>query len=236
MLEKLVIIGAGRGADLVVRYFRDGADRRPSAGDQAYDIKEIVAILDDNTECQGRMGIPYRGTVEALATDFDSREFAICISISTYMDARRRIYEWCKERGYTIVNVLRSNVSRCQSVGDSNLIFPDVHFGLYSEIGNNNIISAGSIVPHHNRIGSHNLLGPGCMLSGSVTIGDDCIVGSGVVIERRVVIGSNVKIASGSVITGDIPDNSYVRAVVRPNCLQVHQGDRRVSPVRTKQT
>jgi len=117
------------------------------------------------------------------------------------MKLRRQVWE--KYKNCNFLNINRSKYSP-QKMGKGNIIFPEVFFDYFTEIGNNNIISAGTTVNHHCKIGDSNLFGPGCHLSGSVIVGNNCTFGSGVIVEPNSIIKDNTTIPSGTIIIGNI--------------------------------
>lgn len=143
---------------------------------------------------------------------------------SGHMNFRRRIFkDFPREQFININRSIYDDNDLCMGV--NNLIFPNVHFDMFHEIGDNNVISSGSIINHHCKIGSGNLFGPACIMSGSVNIGNNCTFGSGIIIQPYVTIGDNVTIPSGTVITGNIVSNS--RILVKMNKYKnIYQGER----------
>lgn len=213
-MKKLIIIGAARGADLVIQYFKNNC------------IPTFIEGMVDDSKTDSRLGIEVIGKLSYL-DKIDPNKYSLCISSSS-MKFRRDIYTKYKNI-FTFENIQRSLPEDTCKIGNSNIIFTSVIIDWFSSIGNNNVISSGCIINHHNIIGDGNLFGPGCLFSGSVTIGNNCTFGSGIVIEPRVVIEDNVNIASGSVVTGDISRGCSIKAVIDMTHPNIFQGNRKTS-------
>ncbi len=190
--KKLVIIGASKGADLIIKSTK----------------YEIAGILDDFSQ-KPRLGVPVIGKISNME-DFDKDKYVFILSVSK-MGFRRETYNKYKD-DYTFINIIRSDFIFCDRIGTGNIIFPNVVCDLFSTIGDNNVISTGTVINHHNLVGSGNLFGPGCLFSGSVVIGNNCTFGSGIVIQPGVTIGDNVNIASGCVIVKNVLSNMNIKA------------------------
>lgn len=193
---KIAIIGEGKGGELIAKHLTDEAEYR-----------SYFEFYDD-----------FKGKPISEIPD----DFLLFVS-SSNMKFRRDVFaRFDRER---FININRSDYPMA-IMGVNNLIFPNVHFDYYSEIGDNNVISNATIINHHCKVGSGNLFGTGCLLNGSVTIGNNNTIGSGVIFEPKVKIGDNTLICSGSVIVGDVPSGSRVIAERNMQYNSVYQGIR----------
>lgn len=221
--KKIIIIGGGKGADLIIQYHRENIDFK-------YYNKEcdICGIIDDFSSGE-RMGVPIIGTTSDLPNI--NKDYGIIISVSKDMEWRRKIYHVCEDLGFNFYNFNRSinqTLAYEVEIGKGNLIFPDVGFDYFSSVGDNNVISAGCIIAHHNHIGSGNLFGPSCMFSGSVVIGDNCNFGSGVIVEPGVNIGDNCYIASNTTVIKDVSEGTRIVAEFDIKQKEIYNGQRKV--------
>lgn len=231
MVRKLFVVGAGKGADLVIRYFQE----LPSWCLECRVPFSIEGVFDDNKtgDC---LGVPILGKVSLVDSLPDGtlhieddmvvvdETVSLCIS-SSNMKFRRQVYGAHRKR-FFFEGVLRSRPKGY--IGQGNLIFPRVTMDWFSTIGDNNVISTGAVINHHCHVGNGNLFGPGCMLSGSVTVGNNCLFGSGVIVEPCVTIGDDVHVASGTIIVSDVPSGTTIKADRKIDRLCVYQGERRV--------
>lgn len=227
MERELYIIGAGRGADVVIEYLR----HMDSWHEECQPPISIEGIFDDDSEFDQRLGIPVIGKV--CEVNNLPPETLLCIS-SSNMGFRRKIWELFGQGRFFFMNILMSKPSSSCDIGlgQSNLVFPNVIMGPFAEINDNNVISTSTVINHHCKIGDGNLFGPGCMLSGSVTIGNNCTFGSGIIFEPRVVIEDNVSIVSGTVISKGtkVKTRTQIKAHIQLG-NGIYQGDRVVREI-----
>lgn len=208
-MKRLIIVGGGKGADLVIDYLKKVREHdKFICGEESV---EILGIVDDNTSGE-RGGVPVIGKVDDVRKYSPSEVVITCSS--SKMQFRRIVYD--KFREYEMMNVLISDDIEGE-IGQGNFIFDNVRVGRFAKVGDNNVISSYTCINHHNRVGSSNLFGPGCMLSGSVTIGDNCTFGSGIIFENGIKVGNNCTIPSGTVVVGDLADNTRILAHIAPN-------------------
>jgi len=194
MSPGLIIIGGGKGAQLIIDWAKSTAWK-------------IAGILDDNKEGEA-FGHKILGAVSCLDAGGIIGKTLICSASSPRF--RRHVWNLYHD-DHNFINCFRSSVRYLRpDYGAGNVVFPDVSFDVFSVIGNNNVISAGSVIAHHCTIGSHNLFGPGVHLSGSVTIGDGNLIGSCVVVEPNVKIGNDCVIPSGTVVVKDLRDGTKI--------------------------
>lgn len=196
---KIAIIGDGKGAELIKRYLTEETDQ--------LDRIESFECFDDN---------------KGKGIDQIPKDYYLIIS-SSNMKFRRDIFALFPTDRF--ININRSAYPM-QPMGKGNLIFPNVHFDYFAEIGHNNVISNGTIINHHCKVGSGNLFGTGCLLNGSVIIGNNCTIGAGVIFEPKVKVGNDAFIVSGSVICGDIPARARVLVDKNREYGPIYQGGR----------
>ena len=204
--ERIAIIGAGRGAEVLIDILDDQYD------------KQVVLLIDDYVrEFPAYKVAPY-GIFE-FADRADREEFdSIIISLTANrkaMNLRARIFTYYHARGFLFTNVIAkdADVRRDVKIGQGNIIGAKTYIGTKTIIGNNNAISYYAVIGHHNVIGDCNLLAPGIITSGSVTIGSNCIVPTGVNFINLVQVGNNVVLPVGYNVTDDIPDNTYIKNI-----------------------
>lgn len=202
--RRILIIGAGNGGEVVADLLSKEAKN------------EIVGFIDDNSLLWGKevWNKPVLGGIAQLEEIFAQKECThLCVSITSNMKLRRRVYEELKRKGYAFVNALHTTayINPFARIGEGNIIGAFVHIGYGTTIGNNNLISAHCDIEHHNNIGNHILFGPGVMTSGDVRIDDLCSLGAGVNIEPHIHLAEEVSIASGSTIITHVPAHTVVR-------------------------
>lgn len=204
--ERVVIIGAGNGAEVVIDILLDDP------------TKEIVGLVDDNVRKLKNYKFP---ALDCTIRDFPDRydntfyDTAI-ISIGANLSSmkfRRSVFEDYEKRGVRFTNAISKSaeIRRGVQIGVGNVIGSGCYIGTLTIIGNNNSISYGTNIGHHNVVGSHNLFAPGVFTSGSDIIGDSCILPAGVAMVNRAQIGNEVVVPVGYAITNNLEDGEIIK-------------------------
>lgn len=204
--ERVVIIGAGDGAEVVIDILRDDHD------------KEIVGLVDDNVKSLLNYSYPIldcgiHDFVDVISRDsYDTVIISIGSTLKS-MQFRQRIYEEYKQSGIVFTNAISksADIRRGVKIGTGNLVGAQSYIGTLTQIGDNNSISYATFIGHHNVVGSHNLIAPGFTSSGKVVIGDSCILPAGIVTRNCVTIGNKVILPVGYNVTNSIADNTVIQ-------------------------
>ena len=205
-LERVVIIGAGRGAEVVVDILAEDPD------------KMIVGLVDDRVTEFPLFNLPVIfHSVRAFPLEFDRNAYdTVIVSIGANlktMQIRHEIFTHYREHGVRFTNAIArsAELRRGVQLGEGNIIGGQVYIGASTRIGHNNLISYGAKVGHHNIVGDSNLIAPGVVTSGSVKIGTLCILSAGVTVINRVEIGDRVVLPVGYAVTRDLPSGTLIK-------------------------
>ena len=171
----------------------------------------VVGILDDTPDLLNSsiFGVNILGTTKDIKKHWEKKSFdKAIISISTSIQERKTLFEFCKSLNIPMANAICPTVriNRHSVIGEGNVVCSMVHIGTCTTIGDNNFISAQTNIEHHNVWGSHITTGPNCATSAMVKINDNVKFGTGIFIQPGISIGRNCLISSGSVITKSIPE------------------------------
>lgn len=204
--ERVVIIGAGNGAEVVIDILRDDHE------------KDIVGLVDDHVKKLANYDYKvYEWGINEFPDQSDRTGYdTVIISIGATlksMQLRKKIFESYKEKGLSFTNAVAksADIRRGVKLGIGNLIGAQSYIGTLTKIGDNNSISYGTYIGHHNLVGSNNLIAPGFISSGSVEIGNSCIIPAGVVTRNCVEIGDNVVLSVGYRIVNSIEKDTVVQ-------------------------
>lgn len=205
--ERVVIIGAGMGADVVADILLDDKN------------KVVVGCVDDNAKSFNYL--PYMKILDCTINNFPysiDRDYFDTVIISIVsnaksLDFREKIYNDYTYNDIKFTNAISKDIDlrRFVTIGTGNLICSNVHIGTCTTIGNNNFISYGCSIGHHNTIGNHNLIAPGVITSGAVTIGSKCVLAAGVTTMNRLTIGDNVILPVGFNVIKDYAEGVVVK-------------------------
>jgi pyruvate/2-oxoglutarate dehydrogenase complex dihydrolipoamide acyltransferase (E2) component len=204
--QRVLIIGAGRGATQVIDIFA-------STGQRA------VGIIDDDRAKWGDeiWGLPVVGGADRLALLYEQKTFdAVVIAISTSVVARTKFREACEKAGVPLANAIdpTARIATDVTMGTGNVICAFVHFGTGTVVGDNNFISAYNSFDHHSVLANDISTGPGCMTSGRATLGNRVRLGTGIFMEPGLELGDDVQVASGSVILRSVPADHVVKTKI----------------------
>ena len=204
--ERIIIIGAGKGAEVIVDILLDDPD------------KEIVGLVDDKVKIFANYSFPVLDcNIKTFPDSIDRNSYdAVIISIGAdlrSMRLRGEIYNNYSIRGLKFTNAIArsAEIRRGVTLGDGNIIGSECYIGSLTRIGNNNTISYGAYIGHHNIIGDSNLIGPGTVTSGSDNIGSNCIIPAGVSMINRASIGDNVVLPVGYAIDKTIGSDTIIK-------------------------
>lgn len=204
--ERVVIIGAGNGAEVVIDILLDDPD------------KEIVGLVDDNVKELKNYKYPVldctiRDFPDKYGSDFyDTAIISIGSNLSS-MKFRRQVFEDYVKKGVRFTNAIAQSaeIRRGAQIGTGNIIGSGCYIGTLTKIGDNNSIGYGTHIGHHNIVGSHNLLAPGIFTSGADVIGNSCIIPAGVSMVNRAYIGDNVVVPVGYAVTNNLEPGTVIK-------------------------
>ncbi len=201
--ERVVIIGAGRGAGVVYDILSRSPHQIP------------IGMVGKPVENTILPPIPLLFTSDKAFLSWDREAYDSIIISFAYpnLKARHEVYQMYKEHGIPFTTAIHPSaiIGKFVKIGEGTIIGMNTSIGFGSIVGANLWISAGVTVEHHNVIGDHTLLAPGVTTAGSVKIGSGCLIGSGVIIVNNITIGDNAHILSGKVITEDVPPGSFIK-------------------------
>lgn len=205
-LERVVIIGAGRGADVVLDILMDDPD------------KLVVGFVDDQAQSYPLLDLPVLfHSVREFPQHFDRQAYdSVIISFGANLKTMRlrdEIFRLYREHDVPFTNAIAASAElrRGVKLGQGNIIGGGVYIGTLTQIGDNNLIAYGAAIGHHNQIGNSNLIAPGVITSGSVRIGSLCIVSAGTTFVNRVSIGDRVVLPLGYRVVRDIPSDTVIK-------------------------
>lgn len=203
--ERVVIIGAGKGAEIAIDILLDDKDKYVVGLVDSYE-KEFLSYSYPLLPCD----------VFEFPDKIDRHQYDTVIltmgSTLKTMAFRKELFEMYKEKEIKFTNAIANdaNIRRAVKIGEGNVIMHNCYIGTGTTIGDNNMISYGMNLGHHSVLGSHNLIAPGLTTAGCVEIGDQCIIMTSVKTRNVVKIGNNVVLPVGYAVDCDIPDGSVM--------------------------
>lgn len=201
-MKKLVIIGSGGHAKVVIDIIRENGD---------YQIEGCVS----KDRIESFQGVPILGTDKCLAELINDGIKNAFIAIG---DNRKRLEISKKIRaiGFSLINVISKKAIVSKSVRFGSGII--VHLGAVVNVGtiieDLAIINTSASIGHDCSIGKASHIAPGTRVTGNVKIGNGALLGVGTVVIPNIKIGNWTVIGAGSVVIKDIP--SFSVAVGNP--------------------
>lgn len=201
--KKLVIVGAGKIAEVAYRCFSTDGHR------------EVVAfcVEDEFRDANVYLGLPLI-PISELKNSFPPESFDVFVAVGyqEINELRARLFSHCKDLGYSF-----GSYCSPASWRDESFLVPNNFFLMASSVvqpgatvEDNVFIFSGVTIGHHSRIRSHAWLASGVAIGGSVNLERNCFLGMNASIAHEVRIGQRSLIGAGAVITRDVDRNSVV--------------------------
>jgi sugar O-acyltransferase (sialic acid O-acetyltransferase NeuD family) len=203
-MQKVVIFGTGRGADIATRYFRDDSENEVIA----YTIDDAYA---ERSEFMGRPVVPF-SRIESEVPPEECRMF-IPLGFQRMNALRAEKFQEAKNKGYSLISYVSSRVIcwGAPKVGENCLILEANVFNYDVTIGDNVVLWSGNQIGDCAVIEDHVWISSHVALSGEVTIGANSFVGVNAAISNHVHVGPRSFIGANTLITESTPaDSVYV--------------------------
>lgn len=187
MNKKLVIVGAGEFGEIAYEYFTDDSEYTVAA----FAVESRYRTIN---ELRGLPVVDF----ETLEKQYPPQEYETFVAV-TYVKlnrARRRLYELCKQKGYTCASYISSHAFfwKNAEIGENSFVFEDNTVQYHVKIGNNVILWSG------NHIGHRTVIHDDVWLTSHVVVSGFCEIGRGSFIGVNASIGDNVAIAEDVVL------------------------------------
>lgn len=187
-MKKLIIFGNGDFARLLKYYIDDD------------DTREIVCFTVNESEIkdktfEGLPVVPFETIVEKMPPE--SYEILLGIGNVHMNDTRKRIFEECKAKGYTIASFIHSSSKTHNlEMGEGNIILEDCLFYPFAKIGQGNLFWDHVLISHDCVIGDFNTFSGSADMAGYVKVGNNgyfgkqCLLNDGIIVGDYVLIGA----------------------------------------------
>jgi sugar O-acyltransferase (sialic acid O-acetyltransferase NeuD family) len=203
-MQKVVIFGTGRGADVATRYLRDDSENEVIA----YTIDDAYA---DRKEFMGQPVVPF-SRVERELPPGQCRMF-IPMGFQRMNALRAEKFREAKNKGYSLISYVSSRII-CwgpPKVGENCLILEANILNYDVTIGDNVVLWSGNQIGDCAVIEDNVWISSHVVLSGEVTIGANSFLGVNAAISNHVHVGPRCYIGANTLITQNTPaDSVYV--------------------------
>lgn len=201
--KELVIIGAGEFGEIAYEYFTD---------DSSYTVVAFAEERRFKSKDELR-GLPVI-ELEEINERFPPDRFEVFVAV-TYVKlnrARRRLYFYCKEKGYKCASYISSHSFfwKNASIGENSFIFEDNTVQYHVKIGNNVILWSGNHIGHRTVIEDDVWLTSHVVVSGFCHIGRGCFIGVNASIGDNVTVSDDVVLGAGAVTVKNLDQKAGV--------------------------
>lgn len=209
--KKLVIVGTGEFGQIAYEYFTYDSD---------YDVVGFAVEREylSEKELYGLKVIAFEDIKDNYPPD--ENEIFVAITYSQLNRIRARIFNQCKQLGYTCATYISSRafVWHNVSVGENTFIFEDNTIQFHARIGNNVVLWSGNHIGHGSVIEDHCWLTSHDVISGFCHVGKSCFIGVNASVGDRVSIADDVVLGAGSVTVKDLPEKGrvYIGSPAKP--------------------
>lgn len=211
MNKKLVIIGEGEFGEIAYEYFTHDSDYEVVAFAVEGKYKTKNSLFD----------LPII-ELEKIKVFYPPEKFDVftAITFTQFNRVRTRIYQKCKEMGYSFATYVSSNafVWRNAQIGENSFIFEDNTIQYHLEIGNNTVLWSGNHIGHRAKIGNNCFLTSHVVVSGYCTVGDNSFLGVNATLGDNVDLPKDTLLAAGSVTVKSLaePGRIYMGSPAKP--------------------
>jgi sugar O-acyltransferase (sialic acid O-acetyltransferase NeuD family) len=195
-VSEVVIFGLGDFARIARIYLAEDSEH------------EVVAFTANERYVQSdRLDdlpvVPFESLPETHAPDRYS--MFVAIGFSGVNEARKEVYDRCRELGYELISYVNSKATYWGKlelgancfVFEENVIQPNVR------IGNNVILWSGNHIGHDSTIEDHVFIASHAVISGNVTIGESSFIGVNATFRDGIIVAPRCVIGAGALIMKD---------------------------------
>lgn len=149
--------------------------------------------------------------LEKLNEEVEYDDFEVFVALLwNHLNAdRRRVYEYCKAKGYKMANLISPlAVVRSEITGDNIWIHDHVVIQNDTKLGSNIAIMQGSLIGADSNIASHCFFGAHSLIAGGCTIGEQSFVGLHATVFDDTHIGKKCIVGACTAVKRNMPDYS----------------------------
>lgn len=179
---------------------------------QSHQLFNVVgfAVNEQFRSADSFCGLPVYD-LDRLNEDVKCGEFEVFVALLwNHLNAeRRKVYEYCKSKGYKLANLISPlAVVRSEITGDNIWIHDHVVIQNDTIMGSNIAIMQGSLIGANSDVASHCFFGAHSILAGKCSIGEQSFVGLHATVFDDTKIGKKCIIGACTAVKRNMPDYS----------------------------
>jgi len=196
---KLVIVGAGGHAKVVLEVFR------------ALGLHQVVGFVDPHPPGPEVLGLPVLGGDEALVRLRREGVEAAFVALG-HNRVRQRIGADLAAMEYALPSAVHPSalLSPSARLGAGIVVMARAVVGTDTALSDFVILNTGAVLDHDNHVGLAAHVAPGCALAGTVRVGARALVGVGSAVRPGISIGDDAVVGAGSAVVADVPPGARV--------------------------
>lgn len=201
MVKKVVVVGAGGHARVVVRLVMLTTGF------------EIVGVADRTRDQFGQqIG---SAQINTTLNDIDAWRLSGVTSLALALGSnpeREQIARRADDYGLDCVTLVHPSaiVDESVTLADGAVVCAGAIITPDARIGRGVIVNTGSTIDHETEVGDFAQIAPGVHIAGRVKIGGRAMIGLGASILPNVAIGRDAVVGAGAVVTRNVPDGTTV--------------------------
>jgi sugar O-acyltransferase (sialic acid O-acetyltransferase NeuD family) len=200
-MSKVVLFGAGRGADIAFRFLKRDSDH------------ELCGFSTDlrHIERDTFHDLPVVA-FESVEQRFppDQYKFLVLLGYQRMNGLRAEKYLAAKAKGYSFISYINSQFYRAEdlNVGENCFIMDNQSISLDVKIGNNVVMWSSNHVGDLSTIGDHSWLASHVTVAAEVNVQPYCFLGIGATIGNRLMLGERTFVGANALIASNTEQNS----------------------------
>lgn len=200
-MKKLIIVGVSKTALHVFNFVKYH---------NLYDVIGFAVNKEYKKDGAEFCGLPIF-ELESLDEAVRGIDFEVFVAIlwNHLNKDRRKVYEYCKSRGYKLANLISPlAVVRGEIEGDNCWVHDYVVIQNDAHIGSDVFAMAYSLIGAYTHVGNHCFFGARSLLGGGSTIGEQSFIGLGATVFDDTSIGRKCLIGACTSVKRNMPDFS----------------------------
>ena len=197
MVERLVILGAGGHAKMVIDVARSQGRYEP-----------VLCLARDVDPAQRVLGVEVAIEDQQRLRELQLAGVAAFPAVGDNK-IRRKLLVNLQQLGFHVPTLVAANawLSPSAQLGAGTVLMPGATVGSDARVGNGVIINTHASIDHDCHLADYCHVGPGTTLAGNVRLGEAAFMGAGSVVIPEQTIGAGAIVGAGGVVVTQIPDD-----------------------------
>lgn len=219
MVQKVLIFGITDLAELLFSYIES---------DPNYNVLGFVVDhqFQEKKEFCGKEVYTFENIDDNFSPTLVS--FFVCVGYTKMNTVREHVFKRIKDKKYSILSYFHpSSIVLSSSLGEGNLVFPNVMLDKFTTIADGNVFYPESLLAHHSSVGSFNFFAVKSCVCGHVKVKNNCFIGANSTIKNGVELNAYTLVGGGTYINKDTDSYGvYVPAMsvklTKKSSIEIH--------------